>query len=238
MSFENTTAYLSKGTRFQIGSTDLKGVQTISGLGSGGAVEIDITKLDSTATEYALGLPDEGSITLDGVIAFQHPLTQTLQNARNDGSEISCSIYVGGVPAGENRTDGSGVITVNDATVAAALVSTKRVYTTDANAVTFPAISEGDYVKDKPTGGGAATFHKITKLAVASEKLAITTDATTNSTSTKIDVVRPAIRMTFNGRVSSFDRSASTNEVWRFSLTIRITGSVTTTVGSPDVTVT
>lgn len=232
MSFENTSAYLTRGTRLRIGSSDIPGVQTVSGLGSGGAVEIDITRLDSTATEYALGLPDEGSITVDGVVALQHPIIKTLETARFNGSELTCAIYVGGVPAGQKKTDGSGVTTVSGTAVTAALEQSKRVYTTDANADTFPAISEGDYVKD------GVNYVKITSLKTASSKLKIGTDESTAGSATSIDVVRPAVKMGFNGRVGSFSRDASVNEVWRFSLTVRITGSVTTTIGDPDVTVT
>lgn len=233
MSYENTTSYTTRGTRLRIGSSDFPGVQTISGLGGGGATEIDITTLTSTAREYALGLPDEGSITIDGVVPLQHPVVATLEQSRKSGNELSCAIYIGGVPANSKGTDGSGVVTNEDVGASDTLQGGKNVWTTSANADTFNAIAPGDYVKY------GSTTSKITKLETTSgNKLKVYTDASSSSTETEFDTIRPGIKLGFNGRVSAFERSASTDESWRYSLTLRITGSVTTTVGNPDVTIT
>lgn len=66
-----STAIKSQGTTIGI-STNLTtpvystigNVKSISGLGSGESNDIDITHLSSSAKEFAVGLKDEGSITL------------------------------------------------------------------------------------------------------------------------------------------------------------------------------
>lgn len=50
-------------------SYDLIGqVNSITGIGSGTAAEIDVTNLSSTAKEFLIGLPDEGSVTFGGYL--------------------------------------------------------------------------------------------------------------------------------------------------------------------------
>lgn len=231
MSFENTAAYPTIGTRYRVDGVDLVGVQNVSGIGSGSSSEIDITTQISNATEYDLGLPDEGSVTFDGILALQHPLTATLEKKRRNSEEVSVEIYVGDVPANEHKTDGGGHTKISGLAVAASLAQSKTTYTTtkDANEITSVAI--GDYVKD------GSNHYKITNTARAGNKLVITTDGTATSSATSIDIVRPGVKYAFSGRIGTFDKSASVNEVWRFSLTVRITGSVTITIGNPDVTV-
>lgn len=232
MTYQNTTAYPTRGTRIRIGSEDMPGATTISGLGGGTASEIDITTLSSSARETFTGLPDPGSVTIDGVLPFQHPIVNTLDNAQLNSTELACAIYVGGVPAGDDLTDGSGVTTHEDIGVTASVVSTFLTFTSSQDATNFVAVSEGDIVE---YGSSTAS---ITKLATASDKLVITTSATATTSETEIDIVRPGIKQGFSGRVLTFERSGSTDETFRFTLTLRVTGQITTTVGNPDVTVT
>lgn len=233
MSYENTSLYLTKGTRVRIGSSDLPGYRSISGLGGGGASEIDVTTMRSVAREFATGLADFGSVTIDGVAAPQNPVMLTLNNAHTNGSSLAFAIYIGGVPAGQQLTDGRGVASHEDVAITSgSLVNSKRVYVTSQDAVTFDAITEGDYVDD----GG--TDIQITKLSVVSNKLNIGTEQSTQSSSSTVDIVRPGIKWGFNARITSFEHSGTNDDVWTYTITARVSGKVNQTIGNPDVTVT
>jgi len=58
------TAILCQQTTMTFNSVTVGGIQSITGIGSGSASEIDITTLDSTAKEFAQGLRDFGSIEI------------------------------------------------------------------------------------------------------------------------------------------------------------------------------
>lgn len=233
MAYDNQTVYSGKGTRFRIGSSDFPGVRSISGLGSGGATEIDITALTSSGLEYATGHPDEGSVTLVGNLPLQHPLIKTLQSARNDGRSLSCSIIVGGIPSGQKETDGSGITIQSGVAVTGGgtLDSGKLAFTTTAKANTINPVTLGDYVKY------GSNHSVIEELSVVGEKLKIKTAATATATQTSIDLIKPGIKLTFNGRVTRFARDIAVNSVFEYNMDIRISGTVEDEVGDPDVTV-
>lgn len=232
MSYRNTSQYPTQGTRFRIGSSDLPGVRTISGLGGGSSTEIDITTLASNAREFTTGLPDNGSVSLEGILPLQHPMVSTLEDAHEASTSLSCAIYIGKVPSGENLTDGSGFETNSDVAVTGAVTGGKLTFTTTADADTFNAISLGDYVK---YGSNNAV---IEQLVEAGGKLVITTSATVNSTETEIDIIQPGIKLFFNGVILGLNRQGGVEDTWSYDLNMRISGKINRTVGNPDVTVT
>lgn len=232
MSYLNASAYPTFGTRVIINGKDMPGAQNVSGLGGGSQSEIDTTTLQSSGTEYVLGLPDEGSATIDGVLALQHPLIKILGDARRNSTPVNAVVYMGGVPSDKQRTDGSAFVNQTGIAVTTSLVNSKLTYTTTKDFNELSAITEGDYVKD------GSSFYKITALTETSQdKLQITVDHSSNTNATTIDTLTPAAKFVFTGRIGTFDKSASVNEVWRYSLQIRISGAVDETLGTPTLTI-
>lgn len=85
------TAIATQGTTIKIGDgaspevfTAIAGVRDIGGLGGGSAAEIDITTLLSTAKEFAVGLPDEGTVTLELNYDPTDITQKDLEDARDD----------------------------------------------------------------------------------------------------------------------------------------------------------
>lgn len=118
----------TQGTKFYIMSTasppvavQIKGLVSFNGP-DGQASEIDCTDLDSTAKEFLMGLPDEGSFSLSLNLIVDDPGQLACQAARNSralrdfkwelssGEEATFSGYVmtctgeGGVDAKVSRT--------------------------------------------------------------------------------------------------------------------------------------
>ena len=58
----------------------------VSGLGGGGATEIDVTNLSSTGKEFILGLKDEGSITVSMNLDTGDTQQTALRTARDSGA--------------------------------------------------------------------------------------------------------------------------------------------------------
>lgn len=235
MAYNNTSIYLTRGVRYRIDGVDLPGVMNITGLGSGGATEIDTTTLVSIATEQALGLPDEGSVTLDGIAPLQDPLMDTIQAQRESGQPVLFEVIIGGVPTGERRTDGSEITVQNGVGAAAALTTGPGAvlqWTTTADATAIKPVNVGDFVQY-----GSVTDGKITGLSVVSEKLVITTDQTADSTENEIDIVRPAFKFSGQAFINTFEHTFNVNDVVKYNLTMRITGRLTRTTGDPDITI-
>lgn len=79
-----------QGTKFQVSDggdpetfSDVPGVVSITGLGSGSAAEIDTTDLSSLAKEYVQGLKDEGSITIELIYDPSDPAHSRLEALRD-----------------------------------------------------------------------------------------------------------------------------------------------------------
>lgn len=234
MAHADNSNYSTKGTYFVIDGVHLPQVTSISDLGAGSANEIDVTSLTSRAREYAIGFADEGNVNAEGVAPLQNPLMTTLDAAKRDGRELSCQVYVGGVPNNsvDGATDGSGQTVNSGLEVATSVVSSKRVYTTTKDANELKSVHVGDYVKD------GTSYVKITKLVVTGDKLVITTDGTTNTSATSVDTVKPGVKFAFIARASSFGHGMTVDEVVRYTLSLRITGAITRTLGNPNVTIT
>lgn len=99
------------GTKLEINTsgnvyTQVKGVNSFSGLGGGSAAVIDTTDFDSTAKEKAMGLRDEGQCSV-GMIFLQKDAGQlAMRAARNtsaatkfrwtfsDGTKLDFTAYV------------------------------------------------------------------------------------------------------------------------------------------------
>lgn len=58
------TPILAQATTVSYNSQTVAGVQSITGISSGSATEIDVTTLASTAKEYKIGLRDNGSFQM------------------------------------------------------------------------------------------------------------------------------------------------------------------------------
>ena len=80
-----STTYDSSAT----GYTAIKNVQSISGIGSGSASDIDVTDLQSTAKEYLTGLKDEGEIS----IALKYDYSDAGQGIIQTAVDNSSLIY-------------------------------------------------------------------------------------------------------------------------------------------------
>lgn len=84
-------AIATQGTTIKIGNgaspevfTAIAGVRDIGGLGGGSAAEINITTLLSSAKEFQVGLPDEGTITLELNYDPADTTQESLEDARDD----------------------------------------------------------------------------------------------------------------------------------------------------------
>lgn len=58
------TPILTQATTIAFNSQTIAGVQSITGIGSGSATEIDVTTLASTAKEFKMGLRDNGTVSI------------------------------------------------------------------------------------------------------------------------------------------------------------------------------
>lgn len=81
------TGINSAGTKLEIntsGSTyvQVKGLTNFSGLGGGSAAVIDTTDFDSVAKEKAMGLPDEGQISLSLIFIANDAGQAAMRGAR------------------------------------------------------------------------------------------------------------------------------------------------------------
>lgn len=86
------TPILAQATTISFNSQTIAGVQSITGIGSGSATEIDVTTLASTAKEFRMGLRDNGTITIN-MIRNQDDLGQLeLWNAL--GSQTGYSMVI------------------------------------------------------------------------------------------------------------------------------------------------
>ncbi|MBM6577116.1 hypothetical protein KCP91_12105 [Microvirga sp. SRT01] len=94
------------------------GVVSFSGLGGGSSAVIDTTDFDSTAKEKAMGLPDEGQVSLS-MILIPGDAGQTALGAARSA-----------------QTKGTLIITLSD----------KTIYTQDAFVLTFERNGEQDDV--------------------------------------------------------------------------------------------
>jgi predicted secreted protein len=66
-----SNAIKAQGTKFEVKTgastyVEIKGVKDINGAGGGSAAVIDTTDLSSTAKEKAMGIPDEGQLSISG----------------------------------------------------------------------------------------------------------------------------------------------------------------------------
>lgn len=80
-------AVKSQGTKLEIKTTgttyvEVKGFKDFSGLGGGSAAVIDTTDLGSTAKEKAMGLPDEGQVSVNMVFLPKDPGQLAMRQAR------------------------------------------------------------------------------------------------------------------------------------------------------------
>lgn len=101
------------GTKLEIGTgtggttlVQVKGFTDFSGLGGGSAAVIDQTDFDSVAKEKAMGLPDEGQISINLIYLPKDPGQVALRAARgsraltkftltlSDGTKYALSGYV------------------------------------------------------------------------------------------------------------------------------------------------
>jgi|SRR5690625_3249375 len=71
--------------------THISQITNFSGLGGAGA-EIDVTTLDSTAREYAMGLADNGEFSFDLVLDPDDPGQAALRTARDDRTQHNIEI--------------------------------------------------------------------------------------------------------------------------------------------------
>lgn len=75
------------------------GVKSISGFRSGEAVEIDVTDFDSDAMEFLMGLPDNGSFTVNLNYAPSSAQQEQLEEAREDQTALGFQLVLAGAAA-------------------------------------------------------------------------------------------------------------------------------------------
>ena len=81
------------GTKLEINTsgttyTQVKGVNSFSGLGGGSAAVIDTTDFDSTAKEKSMGLPDEGQCSI-GMIFLPKDAGQLAMRAARGTRDVT-----------------------------------------------------------------------------------------------------------------------------------------------------
>ena len=234
MSANNTGIYLTKGTIITVDGETLGGVTSTDNFGGGTASEIDISNQGSSSAEFAVGLSDGGTTTVSGVGQPQTTAVQNLQKRNKDGLAVSVVIAVGSIPANKDYTDGSGIelktiATANSAVTSAVTGGFWTVTIADKNQ--SGAVEIGDYI----TAG--SNSYKVTGVAETSTASVLTTAQTSAvNLPASIKIVRPAVKWSFNARVSEINFSTSTNDVLRFTASFRKTGDTIQTVGTPSIT--
>ena len=90
---QGTGIYLNDLTASPVAFAEIGQVMTISGP-DGSASEIDVTNLASSAKEFVIGLPDEGSVSMEVSFDYQSAtaMHDKLHTARNSQVLQSCEI--------------------------------------------------------------------------------------------------------------------------------------------------
>lgn len=235
----------TQGAHLKIGDEIIFGTTSIPGFGSGDAAEIDTTPLNTPGgtRQYALGFRDLGTITVPLISTPQSSASAALAEAAKSRKETSFTLRYGGKLNLVTGFVGDEAVEISpdmgDFTAAAPNGDDEVAITLNRAVNSLPPVSKGDYiqqgankkkiVKVEQGTGGDANKGIITIDADA----ALEAYAAANS-ATHLKILRPGVKLEFVGLVRSYSLDLTVEEVARHSVTIRITGDASETIGNPD----
>ncbi len=238
MALYDTIGVITRGAVLRVNGVAVANAQGIEGIGGGSAAQIDITNLTSGSREYLAGYPEEGSVSVSGVLTPHDPSTETLIGLKNSGATANWEVVYGGeIDAATDRCTGDA--RVSDSDVAFGAAPTAHATITDAYDITttaavadLPPISVGNYLRL-----GSTDYKVVAVGTSAADKGVISVSSNTDLTAATervFDVIQPAYSISWRGQVLSFSTSLTANESVQYSLTASISGAVNQAVGTPD----
>ncbi len=239
MALFDTIGVITRGAVLRANGTIVANAQGIEGIGGGSAAQIDITNLTSGSREYLAGYPEEGSVSVSGVLTPHDTSTEVLNSLKATGATANWEVVYGGdIDADTDRCTGDGRVSDTGLAFTAAPVANADItnaydITTTASVADLPPIVPGNYVRI------AGDDYKVVKVVAAANKGVITFSSAsdiTGETEREFSVVQPAYKIQWRGQVLSFSTSLTANESVQYSLTASISGAVSQVVGTPDLT--
>lgn len=231
MALFDSPTITTQGAFVQMDGATIAGATAFPGIASGSAPDIDITTLRSKGREYRSGFQDPGTVTIPITLQPQSDVEKSLRDASAAGTQHQFTFRFGGTLDAD-----TGYVTNVAQVISADLGSytvSGRVLTTAADASAVPAVAVGDYLE---VGGDD---HKIASRAIVGGKAAITLGGTSAidayvAGTTLAKLLRPGVRVVVTASVQSFGIDINLDDIARGSLTLRLSGKPTYTLGSPD----
>lgn len=225
----------TQGAYVEMDGAKIAGANSFPGLMSGSAPDIDVTTLRSQGREYRVGFRDPGTVTIPITLQPQSPAEKALRDAADAGSQHQFTFRFGGTVDEDTGYAGNTALVVN-ADLGDYDVSGRNL-TTEAQADTLPGMAVGDWLE---VGG---TDFQITAIAIATGgnagKAVITLGGTTSipsytATTSVAKLLRPGVKIVITASVQTFSYDVNIDDVARGSLTLRLSGRPSFTVGNPD----
>lgn len=236
MAINDTASITTQGAYVQVDGTYIAAATGFPGLESGSAPDIDITTLRSGGREFRTGFRDPGTASIPLIAQPQSPVESVLATAADNGTQHQFTFRVGG------KIDSDTGYVENEAeeidsdlgAYTATHAGTEATLTFAGLAGSMPGITPGDYIEIdgddyKVNSATIGTNNAgVVKVAASAAPTAYSAGVTVAK------LLRPGYKVEMTGSVQSFSFDVNPDDVARRTLTIRLSGKPTRTVGSPD----